>query len=192
MNPATHSHPQADGDRRPIGYSGPVRVVTGTAGPAFGPPASHVLMARDAAVTALVEPMARMLYQAFQAHQLGLFDCIEFDDLSIAAKTKLVEDARCALHLQSPLYKAEAERQAKLTFTEALENVARHYPFLNPVADDREEARRKQAIDAVIKACTLLELPALMSVAHRMALTGKLQMSDQKQVTLTTLRGVRA
>lgn len=204
MNREVQAQPQADGDPRNImdaqellrgrafrsSQDGPVRVHAGAVGPAFGPPASHVLMARDAAVTALVEPMARMLYQAFQAQHLGAFDDVEFDDLSTSAKQRLVNDARCALHWQSPLYRSEAERMVKATVMESLETTAMHYPVLNPVADQQEQNRRKGAFAHALRAFSNVDLPTLMFVAYRLALTRPLPYGEQKQVTLTALRGM--
>lgn len=182
------SRPQADGADRPFDAHDHMRV--GHVGPAFTPPASHLLQARDAAVTALVEPLARMLYQAFQAQHLGAFDDVAFEDLTNVAKAKVVKDARVALHLQSPLYRSEAERQVKLTYRDAMKDSAQHFPFLNPVADHHEQHRREQAMAHVLRYLDAIDLPTLMAVAHRMALTEPLKMSEQKQVTLTALRGM--
>jgi hypothetical protein len=183
------SQPQADGDSRP--FVGPECVHAGAVGPSFGPPAEHVIKARDAAITAMVEPLARMLYQAFQIQHLGAFDHVPFEDLSNAAKHRLVNDARCALHLQSPLYRREMERQVKLTFEEGLETTVLHFPEMNPVADDRVREMRKQAIEYVTRSMGHVDMSTLFLVSQRMALTTPLQLSAQKQVTLTVLRGGR-
>lgn len=197
---ATRTQPQADGADRPFDTNsepdempvrtGPKLVITGAVGPAFRPPASHQIAKRDADVTALVEPMARMLYQAFQAQHFGLFDDVSFDELEPPAKQKLVDDARVALHLQSPLYRAEVERLGRLTVIDAMATSANLFPLTNPVADEREQERRKQAMTSVTEHLRLVDLPNLLRVSDRMVLTKPLPWGADKQVTLTALRGM--
>jgi hypothetical protein len=190
------SSPQADGfsgfeneEADAMPFTGPVRVAGGAVGPAFGPPAEHLIKARDAAITAMVEPLARMLYQAMQIQHLGAIDDMPFEDLSNAAKQRLVNDARCALHGQSPLYRSEMERQVKLQVTDSLATTALHFPFTNPVADEREQERRRQAMESVVRAMKAVDMSTQFFVAQRFALTQPLTWSAQKQVTLTTLMG---
>lgn len=186
-----HSQPQADGDSRPFDtrdMGGRVRVHVEKSGPGFHPS----LQKRDADLATLVEPMARLLYRAMQVQALGAVDHVLFDDLPVATKGQLVADARVALHLQSGLYRNEAERAARLTFHDALKDAAVHYPHLNPVADEKEIAARRKAIAHCVGFMALLKVPEVMLDAYRRTLTTPLTMGATAQVTLTALRGARS
>lgn len=183
---AIHSSPQADGDSRPFRAVQPRQLVhVEKSGPGFHP----TLQQRDAAITALVEPMARLLFQALQVQALGAIDDWTFEQLPVRAKNELITEARIALHRQSPLYRDEAKRQSQVAFDAALKDAAIHYPHMNPVADDAEIGQRRRAILHVVEFLRLLRVSDVIREVHDAALSTPIRMGATAQIALTALRG---
>lgn len=181
--------PQADGDSRPFdthGASGPTLVHAEKSGPAFS-----LLQKRDAALTSLVEPMARLLYRAMQVQALGAIDYVLFDDLPVATKGQLIADAREALHRQSTLYRDIADRAVRRELSDWLDMAKLHYAELNPSATDAQKAERQKAIDHVAQNFQILGVAKFVMDAYHRAMTTPLTMSARSQETLTVVRGAR-
>lgn len=146
---------------------------------------------RDRDLTDLVEPMARLLYRALQVQALGAFDDLLFEDLPQVTKQQLVDEARIALHSQSPLYREKAQRAAKHEFRKSLRDAAFHFPDLNPVADVAERQRRQHAIDHVVFIMETLSIHESIADASRKVLTSPLTSSAASQVVRMGMRGAR-